>query len=369
MIFSNQCSCWISDFRMDEHNAIKRRCGSRPILGNITNQIGNKRPFSSILGNPSLKSVDKGREKLGGKFVLVDDGETAKRVCVAPPPPCNKISSSKVDVVSGISNIPNENQDPNLLHVGSSTAISKSTIGDSNENSSAIEVINDQDSIPEKISEATNDMDGLVTGVPVQALSGTEDHDAIHSCEINEDSEGTESDMDPDEQGFDNLVMSQSGSVDFARLPESQESRVKLDTCVVGTQTCEDNSGLNASIDSIKACSCSFCTKAANIWLDLHYQDIKGRISAIKKSQKDASILVDRSCRGKGIWKEGPEKNIEASNLESSLMGQWKSLFQHMEHIFQHEAEELEGSLVTLTDLRERCKADLDSFTGTPENC
>lgn len=69
---------------------------------------------------------------------------------------------------------------------------------------------------------------------------------------------------------------------------------------------------------------------------------------AIKKSQKDASILVDRSCRGKGIWKEGPEKNIEAANIESSLLGQWKSLFQHMEHIFQHEAEELVSLLTVL---------------------
>lgn len=360
---------------MDEDNAFERRSKSRPVLGNITNQLGNKRPFSSLLGNSSLMSVDRGSENLGGKFVLVDDGDNAKRVCVAPRP-CNKIWSSKVDVVSGISNIPNQNQDPNLSCVNSAIAISQSTIGDNNENSgacgSAIEIVNDRERIPKKTYEVINDMDGLVTGVPVPALSGTEDHDAARSCEINEDSEGTESeDMfpnGPDEQGLDNLVMSQSGSVDFARLPESQESRVKLDTCA-GTQTCEDNSGLTASIESLKACSCTFCTKAAYIWLDLHYQDTKGRISAIKKSQREASLLVERSCKDIELQKEGPEKNIEAANLDSSLMGHWKSLFQHMEHIFQHESDQLEGSLVTLTDLKERCRTELDSANGSSENC
>lgn len=362
---------------MDEDNAFERRHKSRPVLGNITNQVGNKRPFSSILGNSSLKSVDKGSENVGGKFVLVDDGDNAKRVCVGPRP-CNKIRSSKVDVVSGISNVPNKNQDPDLSRVDSATAISQSTNGDNNESNyacgSAVEILNDPERIPKKSFEVINDMDGLVTeaAVPVPALSGTEDHDAARSCEINEvDSEGTESeDMfpnGPDEQGLDNLVMSQSGSVDFARLPESQESRVKLETCG-GTQTCEDNSGLSASIESIKACSCTFCTKAAYMWLDLHYQDTKGRISAVKKSQREASILVEKSVKGKEL-QEGPEKNIEAANLESSLIGHWKSLFQNMEHIFQHEADQLEGSLVTLTDLKERCKTELDSFNGTSENC
>ncbi|KAK4356670.1 hypothetical protein RND71_025641 [Anisodus tanguticus] len=322
---------------MDE----ERRCKNRPVLGNITNQIGNKRPFSSLVGNSSLKSLDRGSENVGSKYVLVHDRDNAnaKRVCVSPRP-CNKICSSKVDVVSGISNIPNQKQDPKLTCVDSSTAISQSIIGDNNENRSAC-----GSAIEKKSLEVINDMDGLVTGVPAPALSGTEDHDAAPSCEINEDSEGTESDTDiftnaPDEQGLDNLVMSQTGSVDFARFPESQESRVKLDTCA-GTQTCEDSSGLSACIESIKACSCTFCTKAAYMWLDLHYQDTKGRISAIKKSQREASLLVEGSCKGKELQTEDPEKNIEAANLESSLMGHWKSLFQHMEHIFQHEADQL----------------------------
>ncbi|KAK4366766.1 hypothetical protein RND71_014646 [Anisodus tanguticus] len=348
---------------MDE----EMRCKNRPVLGNITNQIGNKRPFSSLLGNSSLKCVDRGSENVGSKFVLVDDGNNAKRACVAPRP-CNKICSSKVDVLSGIPNIPNQNQEPNLSRVDSSTAISQGITGDNNENRSAC-----GSAIEKRSFEVINDMDGLVTGVPAPALSGTENHDAAPSCEINEGSEGTESDTDifpnvPDEQGLDNLVMSQTGSVDFARLPESQESRVKHDTCT-GRQTCENTSDLSASIESIKSCSCTFCTKAAYMWLDLHYQDTKGRISAIKKSQREASVLVERSCKGKELQMEDPEKNIEATNLESSLMGHWKSLFQHMEHIFQHEADQLEGSLVTLTDLKERCKTELDSCNGTSENC
>lgn len=339
---------------MEEVDAFERRRKGRPVLGNITNQLGIKRPFSSLLDSSTLKSVDRGNENLGGKFVSVDDRDNAKRVCVAPRS-CSNITSSKIDVVSGISSVPNENQDRSLSRVDTAAAVSQSTNGDNNENNdacgSAIEVVNDREIISKNNFEVINDMDGLVTGVPVPALSGTEDHDVARSCEINEDSEGTESeDMfpnGPDEQGLDNLVMSQSGSVDLARLPESPESRVKLETCT-GTQTCEDNSGLSASIESIKACSCTFCTKAAYMWLDLHYQDTKGRISAIKKSQREASLLVERSGKAEELQKEGPEKNIEAANLESSLMGHWKSLFKHMEHIFQHEADQLEGSLVTL---------------------
>ncbi|CAN4125619.1 unnamed protein product [Withania somnifera] len=349
---------------MDEDDVSERRRKSRPILGNITNQLENKRSFSSLLGNSSLNSYE---------------GNIAKRICVAPRP-CSKIRSSKVDVVSGISNVPNQNQDPNLSCVDSATAISQSTNGDDNENNdacgSAIEIVNDRERIPKKTFEVINKVDGLVTvvpvPVPVPALSGMEDRNAARCCEINEDSEGTESDYmfpnGPDEQDPDNLVLSQSGSVDLGKLPESQESRVKFETCA-GPQTCEDNSGLIASTESIKACSCTFCTKAAYMWLDLHYQDTKGRISAVKKSQREASLLIERSGKGKELQKEGPEKNTETANLESSLVSHWKSLFQHMEHIFQHEADQLEGSLVTLTDLKERCKSELDLFNGTSENC
>lgn len=92
---------------IDEYNAFERHRKNHPILRNITNQIGNKRSFSSILGNSSVKSVDKGGENVDGKFVLVDDGDNAKRVCVGLCP-CNNIRSSNIDNVSGNSNVPNK---------------------------------------------------------------------------------------------------------------------------------------------------------------------------------------------------------------------------------------------------------------------
>lgn len=72
---------------------------------------------------------------------------------------------------------------------------------------------------------------------------------------------------------------------------------------------------------------------------------------AVKKSQREASLLVERSGKGKELQKEVPEKNIEAANLESSLMGHWKSLFQHMDHIFQREADQLVSLLTVLLSL------------------
>ncbi|KFK38535.1 hypothetical protein AALP_AA3G126600 [Arabis alpina] len=37
----------------------------------------------------------------------------------------------------------------------------------------------------------------------------------------------------------------------------------------------------NLGNDLLRSCSSSFCLKAAYIWSDLHYQSIKGHLSAI----------------------------------------------------------------------------------------
>lgn len=169
---------------------------------------------------------------------------------------------------------------------------------------------------------------------------------------------------DEDELGDDNLDSSKSESIDCLRFPESQESRSSVVERCAGFK----GDGLSDSpvgIDLIEACSCSFCTKAAYIWSDLHYQDIKGRLAALKKSQKEANILVQRSTKNKATDMHGQEKP-DVLELQSSLMGQWRSLFSHMEDIFGQESSQLESNLYTLRDLRNNCKTELESINGIP---
>ncbi|MED6181450.1 hypothetical protein PIB30_019346 [Stylosanthes scabra] len=123
-------------------------------------------------------------------------------------------------------------------------------------------------------------------------------------------------------------------------------------------------SGANSSVDSVdllKQCTCSFCSKAAYIWSDLHYQDVKGRLGALKKSQKEASSTLQRFSDLKEKLVHDPQSTTESSKLELILMEQWKSLFVHMGNTFAQETKQLESKFEELRDLRESCRSSLDS--------
>lgn len=62
---------------------------------------------------------------------------------------------------------------------------------------------------------------------------------------------------------------------------------------------------------------------------------------AIRKSQKDASILVERSCRSKGTERNVMGSSSRESKLAYDLRSQWRSLFLHMEEKFEHEGNQL----------------------------
>ncbi|XP_031283091.1 uncharacterized protein LOC116141744 [Pistacia vera] len=165
--------------------------------------------------------------------------------------------------------------------------------------------------------------------------------------------------------GVGRLASSKCGSIEWSRLPKSQGLKsFELERCAgLKDDGCVN---LNVGADMLKDCSCSFCLKAAYIWSDLHYQDIKGRIAALKKSQKEASCLVQKCVRGKELEIPGQGSSGKSSKLESDLMSQWRSLFSHMEDIFGHESSQLQASFVTLKDLRENCKMDLERTNGMP---
>ncbi|XP_076960471.1 uncharacterized protein LOC143636870 isoform X2 [Bidens hawaiensis] len=152
--------------------------------------------------------------------------------------------------------------------------------------------------------------------------------------------------VDGNDVSHDNLDSSKDEYLDCSRFFESQESKCGLEKTGDGFSS--------ECMDMIKACPCSFCMKAACLWSDLHYQDIKGRIAAIKKSQKEATILVNRNS------KDAARNFEKVSNLESDLMGRWKSLFVHMEDIFIREGTQLEASLSTLKEVIYNCKTDTE---------
>lgn len=116
----------------------------------------------------------------------------------------------------------------------------------------------------------------------------------------------------------------------------------------------------------LKSCSCSFCLTAAYIWSDLHYQDIKGRLSVLKKSQKEASGLIQRNDRGTPTDIYGSENSNNSTNTDNP-MEQWTSLFRNMEGILARESNHLHNSFVAMKELRENCKIDLERATKTSD--
>ncbi|KAL3829910.1 hypothetical protein ACJIZ3_018712 [Penstemon smallii] len=203
----------------------------------------------------------------------------------------------------------------------------------------------------------------------VNEESGDTSRTISESCDIDQakvNPKCTQSETSDYQNDTDNLVFSQSSSFDWTILPESQESRVfglERTTKPKKEVECANMSG---GIDSIRSCSCCFCTKAAYIWLDLNYQDIKARLSAMKKSQKEATILAERSCRNMTTDKHGSERLTRVSNTESNLRHQWRSLFQNMANVWGEEGNQLEASLLPLSDLKEKCKTNLELMNATP---
>ncbi|CAK9179119.1 unnamed protein product, partial [Ilex paraguariensis] len=297
-----------------EENSSDGSCRIRPVLGDVTNQFG-KRGFSTITGNLGLKSGDKycgnvEKKDEGSQFVkklslgveslvkgnciinCVDyDKERGKQGSVMPGP-CSEIKTLSGNAISGISKIHSEIREPSLsdvsLKLGRGITVNQST----KEVGGVV-----RDSCVSGISMPKSSCDGSIPdadgkcGTDEGRLSiDTTQSDSLHEQLTTQVCGSAGNDL-----GVDNLASSQSGSIGCSRLPESQESKnFGLERCTgLKGDACSNLS----PADLIKTCACSFCTKAAYIWSDLHYQDIKGRIAALKKSQKEASIMVQRSCR------------------------------------------------------------------------
>lgn len=352
---------------------------NRLVLADLTNQTG-KRGFQFISGNRGVKSGD-------GYGNIVDykqgDLEFAKRVCQGVENlmkgKCNtncglngddedlsllkgkKVCGLRENVSSLISNIPKEIKEPsNLLDNSTGIALGGVVKPSDKEVGNA-----SRDSCPSSGSMPTgsepSESEGYNFGEKCQ------DDDQIIASDVTQKGPSLGS-CGNDGKGAPVVDMpNRYGSVDFSRFAESQGSKsFELGRCTgLKNDAC---SNLNVDANMLKACSCPFCLKAAYIWSDLHYQDIKGRIAALKKSQKEASILVQRSCRAKETDAHGHVNPNKASKLESELMGQWRSLFLSMGDILAHENGQLQSSFLTLKDLRENCKTNLELTNRMPSD-
>ncbi|XP_010453032.1 PREDICTED: uncharacterized protein LOC104735017 [Camelina sativa] len=128
----------------------------------------------------------------------------------------------------------------------------------------------------------------------------------------------------------------------------------------------EEHVDQNMGDDLLQSCSCSFCLKAAYIWSDIQYQDTKGRLSALKKSQKKASNLIQRNGKEWPTDFHATVNSVTSGKQESKLMGQWRSLFLSMGDILNHENSQLQKSFKTMRKFREDCKMDLERAMKTP---
>ncbi|MQM13816.1 hypothetical protein Taro_046742 [Colocasia esculenta] len=116
-----------------------------------------------------------------------------------------------------------------------------------------------------------------------------------------------------------------------------------------------------------KACSCSFCLKAAYLWTDILYQDFKGRLSEINRSRRDARFLAGRSFAHDSIRSTGGNKR-KILALESELTQHWRNLFLHTENVLMCESARLQSNVLKLKEVRENCKRDVDTISKVPSS-
>ncbi|URE45620.1 hypothetical protein MUK42_25149 [Musa troglodytarum] len=117
-----------------------------------------------------------------------------------------------------------------------------------------------------------------------------------------------------------------------------------------------------------KSCKCSFCLKAAYMWADLHYQDARGRLAALKKSKRLARTLEVRSCSNNHNIKAIQQSTKRSSELEFELTQQWRSLFLRTENTLVLETAQLHANFLRLKELREICKRDLEAISMVPSD-
>ncbi|KAK6923745.1 hypothetical protein RJ641_009945 [Dillenia turbinata] len=384
---------------MSSHSCTDESQKSRPALGDISNRL-RKRDFSLISGNSDIKNKD-GSSKNSNPDKEDWESSFARRVshCVEKLVKDRLNTKSDKDLNDVNSDFLEGSRNKSLQDV-MVLGISKNPSDEIKKNSDSLDGVvhcEQGETIPVNIVEegdlSSENHDPNIS-MPTAAASLKDFNDVGNNFEtvsellLKDSVHGTLCGLvcDCDQDGKDlelpgnNEVEASKScvSAECSTVPSSQSSKsFELGRC----------SGLKvdaeAVVDPLKSCACSFCKKAAQIWSDLYYQDVKAQISAVKKSQKEANSLVQRYCWNGEISDHGQE-NYSKSKLESELLGQWKLLFLHMEDVLLRENNQLvslilgpyalllasiqmhlrvsgllhQANLITLKDLRGNCKMD-----------
>ncbi|CAD6242340.1 unnamed protein product [Miscanthus lutarioriparius] len=96
-----------------------------------------------------------------------------------------------------------------------------------------------------------------------------------------------------------------------------------------------------------KSCACSFCLKAAFMWMDLHYQDARSRLSVLKKNIKFARLLEEKSRGSEYAANVAGYNSKRAVGMEFELSQQQRSLFLYTENALVRESTQLLPSICT----------------------
>uniref|UniRef100_A0A1J3HKW4 Uncharacterized protein n=1 Tax=Noccaea caerulescens TaxID=107243 RepID=A0A1J3HKW4_NOCCA len=296
--------------------------GTRPALADVSN-LSRKRGISSILGDLLRKSED------GSGKIVAHEGSRekfSKRLCVV------------------VDDLVKENATPIDTNEEGSCSDFNNSCGDSDDKES------------EESRDATVEISSG-DGEPVKEIYFEPgDKDGARECNVA--ANAIQSDVSTGKGLALSVLSSDLESHNLRSFEMSRCSNVNKE---------EEHVNQNMGDDLLKSCSCSFCLKAAYIWSDLHYQDIKGRLSALKKSQKIASSLIQRNVKERPTDFHDSVNSVISAKLESNLMGQWRSLFLSMGDILAHESNHLQNSFLTMKELREDCKIDLERAMKTTQ--
>ncbi|GKV25352.1 hypothetical protein SLEP1_g34803 [Rubroshorea leprosula] len=345
-------------------------CRTRPVLGDITNR-SVKRRFFSVSGDLGLKSRDGYHENAENEH---GELQIAKQVWLGVE---NLIREKRTHQPRVDCSSEKQSSDSSPTKMGLTDASAKNIAsidgGKSDENMKTTSLL-DGNTIGHGVAEEEDASreDCFFSGLPdkcSQTCQKNGDKEPILVSSTKESSictsealDGIVFENDGKDLGVGRLASDKGGSSELSKLHKTPSYRsLELDRCVgIKNDGCTN---LNLDVKLFKACSCSFCLKAAYIWSDLHYKDIMGRLDVLEKSQKEAGILAQKSGREKQTDVHGLGYNSQSSKLESDLMSQWRLFFLKMEDIFVRESNQLKASCITLNDLRE------ELLDGSQEGC
>ncbi|XAR73355.1 hypothetical protein NMG60_11007300 [Bertholletia excelsa] len=271
---------------------------SRTVLGDVTNRLG-KRGLLQIWGNLGCKSRDRHGEDVDNKE---GDSQFTQEVCQG----AENIVKERCGIICALDNSDKGKTTcliqfcilrPNIS-ILKTTSISKIPREVEETNSSSDSLHNG------KSSDRSVDVDGSPKDNFVCGISLPMSSRPSVDVEGNND-KAKELFMFvgriAHDIGVDNFAFRKYDSIESSKPPKSHGSgSFKLEKCT----------GLNGNKGS---------NLTAYIWSDFHYQDMKGQIAAQKKSQKEANIMVERSCTDKETDKHGQGKYQKYSMLESDL--------------------------------------------------